>query len=206
MGQRAYYCIYCGERHYTGNPTGPCRNSLGGVHRWNEITSLGGQAQEAPKERKDQTALNWDQHYISLLEPWARKSKDPSTKVGCILTIEDRVLSMGFNGFPRRVGDDPRRHPERYEGNARYDWTIHAEPNAICNAAKHGIALNGATAYISLPPCGPCAGLLVQAGIWRVVYDQKFTDEWRARRQSKYIDNTLALTILEEGRVKIEGI
>jgi dCMP deaminase len=149
---------------------------------------------------------SWDQHYISLLAPWARKSKDPSTKVGAIAVHpEDHsVLTMGFNGFPRGVEDDPAKVPERYLGDARYAWTIHAEPNVICNAARHGIRLKGATVYVSLPPCETCAGLLVQAGVARVVYDGVFTDQWRARRASKYIDNTLALTMLSEGRVQLE--
>ena len=110
--------------------------------------------------------MTFDEYFLAIATVVATKSKD-TTQVGCVIVGEDKqILSTGWNGKARGVNDDI---PERNERPAKYDWVIHSEANAISNAACSGISLKGATAYITHKPCANCAGLLIQAGIKRVV-------------------------------------
>jgi dCMP deaminase len=107
----------------------------------------------------------WDLRFLSLAEETAKWSKDPSTKVGCVIVDPDtnRIAGVGFNGFPRGMCD----HKELYEDReTKYSRTIHAELNAVLNSSG---SLEGYTAYVTAPPCTGCALVLIQAGIERVV-------------------------------------
>lgn len=96
----------------------------------------------------------------------ASRSKDPNTKVGCIVTSKDKVVvASGYNGIPQGVAD----LPERMERPAKYLWTAHAEENAVALAARVGSSLRDGYAYVTHYPCSRCARSLIQAGI-RVVY------------------------------------
>lgn len=94
------------------------------------------------------------------------RSKDRSTKVGAIAIDDNYCLKgSGYNGFPRGVNDDLDC---RHERPLKYRWTVHAEMNVIAQAARP--VLEGTTLLLtSLHPCATCAGLIVQAGIKRVV-------------------------------------
>jgi len=94
------------------------------------------------------------------------RSKDRSTKVGAIAIDDNYCLKgSGYNGFPRGVNDDL---DHRHERPLKYRWTVHAEMNVIDQAARP--VLEGTTLLLtSLHPCATCAGLIVQAGIKRVV-------------------------------------
>ena len=108
-------------------------------------------------------ALSWDELFILQASLIAQKSKDPSTKVGCVIVSDDNaILSMGFNGFPRHIDESIENRWQRPE---KYYWVEHAERNAIYNAAKHGIKLNGARAYLNWEPkpCADCTRALIQA-------------------------------------------
>ena len=109
---------------------------------------------------------SWDEYFIRMAELVASRSKDPSTKVGCVVVSYDNtVLSTGYNGLPRGVLD----LPERMERPVKYLWTAHAEENAVAQAARNGISLNGATAYVTHSTCCRCARALIQAGILHIV-------------------------------------
>ena len=98
--------------------------------------------------------LSWDEMFILQAALIAQKSKDPSTKVGCVIVGDDNaILSMGFNGFPRGVDE---HNSARWKRPEKYNWVEHAERNAIYNAARHGINLFGARAYLNWEP-KPCA-------------------------------------------------
>lgn len=114
---------------------------------------------------------NWDLYHLTGCSLHVgRKSKDPSRKNGCIITgAYNQVLMTGFNGFPIGIEDRKEVVPERYEGEARYGNTVHAEMSALLLAARTGVRVDGATLYCSLFPCLPCAIHIVQAGIRRVV-------------------------------------
>lgn len=110
---------------------------------------------------------SWDATFLGLAERFAQRSKDPSTKVGCVIVGPDReVRSMGYNGLPRGVED----LAERMERPAKYLWTSHAEENAVAQAARIGVSLKGCTAYVTHFPCARCARALIQAGITAVKY------------------------------------
>lgn len=107
-----------------------------------------------------------------LVSSW---SKDRSTKVGAVLVSQDNyVLGVGYNGFPRGVDDDIE---SRHDRPSKYDWTEHAERNAIYNAARHGISLDGASMFIWLEVsestqakgiCMSCCRAIIQSGVKRV--------------------------------------
>jgi len=108
---------------------------------------------------------SWDHYFIKLAELVSTKSKDPSTKVGVVIVgAGNEILTTGFNGFPRKIDESV---DTRWERPVKYDWIVHAEANAIANAARTGVKLEGSRLYMNfLPsPCTGCTGLLIQAGI-----------------------------------------
>jgi dCMP deaminase len=105
---------------------------------------------------------NWHVRFIKLAHEVAEWSKDPSTKVGCVLVKNKRVISTGYNGFPKNISDSFDRLMDREQ---KYEMTVHAEINAITTAALHGVSTEGATAYITFNPCSRCAAVLINAGI-----------------------------------------
>ena len=112
----------------------------------------------------------WDNRFLELAKHISGWSKDPSTKVGCVVVGEDReIRSTGFNGFPRGIDDDASRLTDR---DKKYPLICHAEENAIMHAARIGISLKGSTAYVTWPPCSRCARSLIQAGIEEIVYPE----------------------------------
>ena len=113
----------------------------------------------------------WDKRFLALALHISGWSKDPSTKVGCVVVGEDReIRSTGFNGFPRGIDDSFERLNDR---NQKYPMICHAEENAIMHAARIGLSLKGAIAYVTWPPCSRCARSLIQAGVKEVVYPEK---------------------------------
>lgn len=116
--------------------------------------------------------LDWNNYFINLAQFVSLKSKDTSTKVGCVIIgPEKQILATGFNGFPMGVEDDITKVPERYERPAKYDYTNHAERNCIDLSARHGISLRGATAILNWTPipCPNCTLGFIQAGIKRII-------------------------------------
>ena len=107
----------------------------------------------------------WDDRFIGMAYLVASWSKDPSTKCGAVIVDpKKRLVSMGFNGFPRGTSDDEYYYNNREE---KYRRVIHAEKNAILFAKQD---LTGCTLYvIPMPPCSQCAGMIIQSGITRVV-------------------------------------
>lgn len=113
--------------------------------------------------------MNWNEYFCKIAEQVKEKSKDRSTKCGCVIASQDNsVLSVGYNGFPRGVNDDV---DSRHERPQKYSYTEHGERNAIYNAARQGIALKDSIIYLSGGglPCDDCARAIIQSGIIRVV-------------------------------------
>ena len=105
------------------------------------------------------------------------RSKDPNTQVGaCIVSQENKILSMGYNGFPNGCSDD--EFPWNRDGDvcdSKYAYVTHSELNAILN--YRGGSLEGAKLYVSLFPCNECAKAIIQSGIKTIVYDcDKYAD------------------------------
>jgi len=113
--------------------------------------------------------MNWHEYYLNLLEPISSKSKDQSTKVGVIIVGPDNeIRSSGFNSFPRGIVDDL---PERQQRPGKYLYIEHAERNAIYNAARVGVPLNGCKIYMGFYPCSDCARAIIQSGIKEIIFD-----------------------------------
>lgn len=112
--------------------------------------------------------INWDEYFMSVALLAAMRSKDPNTQVGaCIVGDDNRIISTGYNGFPRGCSDD--EFPWDREGEeTKYPYVVHAELNAILNAG--GRSLAGARVYVGLFPCNECAKAIIQAGIKEVIY------------------------------------
>ncbi len=119
---------------------------------------------------RETTGTSWDRYFIELATLISTKSKDPSTKMGVVIVGGDNeILSTGFNGFPRGV--DEINYPERWERPDKYMWIVHAEANAVANAARIGVSLKGSRMYMNYRPCpcSTCASLIIQAGVKEII-------------------------------------
>ena len=108
---------------------------------------------------------HWDRRFLQLARFIAQWSKDPSTKVGCVV-VDDmkRIVSTGFNGLPSGVEDTLERLSDRA---VKYKMVVHAERNAIIDAKRN---LAGLTIYVwPIMPCSECAAMVIQAGIAKVI-------------------------------------
>ncbi len=115
--------------------------------------------------------ISWDEYFMGVAKMSALRSKDPNTQVGaCIVSNDNKILSMGYNGLPRGCSDD--EFPWAREGaplDNKYMYTAHSELNAILN--YRGGSLDNAKMYVTLFPCNECAKAIIQAGIKTIVYD-----------------------------------
>lgn len=124
-------------------------------------------------KRKDY--ISWDEYFMGIAKLSAMRSKDPNTQVGCCIVGKDnRIISVGYNGFPNGCSDDDFPWCRDGEDN-KYFYTTHSELNAILNA--RGSNLEGGRLYVSLFPCNECAKAIIQCGIKEIVYDvDKYAD------------------------------
>lgn len=126
---------------------------------------------------KRENYISWDEYFMGIALLSAMRSKDPNTQVGaCIVDLENRILSTGYNGFPSGCSDDV--FPWNREGDfqeTKYPFVVHAELNAILNA--RGKNLTNCKIYVGLFPCNECAKAIIQSGIKEVVYlSDKYAD------------------------------
>ena len=142
----------------------------------------------------------WDARFMemaSLVASWA-SCFQPNRKIGCVIVRNKRVMTTGYNGAPAGVrtcierGECMRRRLEIPSGT-RHElcYAIHAEQNAIIQAARLGIEIEGATLYCTHQPCVICAKMIVNAGLVRVVYGEGYPDDFSRQ-------------ILQEGGVILE--
>lgn len=149
------------------------------------------------EEKMRSDNISWDEYFMGIASLSALRSKDPSTQVGaCVVDQDHKVVSIGYNGMPRRIDDDvlPWGHGEGLE--SKYLYVCHAEFNAILNT-RNGSALNGCSIYVTLFPCNECAKAIIQVGIREVVY-----------LSDKHADDTIYLAsrkLLELAGVKLRA-
>jgi len=126
----------------------------------------------------------WDVRFLQMATFVSSWSKDPSTQVGAVIADKDnRMIGLGYNGFPRGVADDHRLQ----DREQKYKLVIHAEENAILNSTA---TTHGCTIFSSHPPCLHCAGMLKQAGIARVVFEEPtgaFKSRWNLDETLNYL-------------------
>ena len=138
----------------------------------------------------------WDSRFMAMAKLVASWSKDPSTGCGAVIVdSRQRIVSTAFNGFPRRVDDDPDRLHDR---RLKLALTLHAEANSVIFAER---PIRGCTLYVHpMPPCSRCAALIIQAGISRVVAPAPAPD--LADRWGESIE--LAVMAMREAGVKVD--
>ena len=137
---------------------------------------------------KRQDYISWDEYFMGVAELSARRSKDPNTQVGaCIVSPENKILSMGYNGMPIGCSDD--EFPWDREGdpfNTKYCYVTHSALNAILN--YRGGSLDGCKMYVTLFPCNECAKAIIQSGIRELVYaDDKYADAANTRASKRML-------------------
>lgn len=121
---------------------------------------------------KREDYISWDEYFMGVAYLSGMRSKDPNTQVGaCIVSKDNKILSMGYNGFPNGCSDDefPWEKEGEEELSTKYPFVTHSELNAILN--YRGGSLEGTKLYVTLFPCNECAKAIIQAGIKMVVYD-----------------------------------
>lgn len=121
--------------------------------------------------------ISWDEYFMGIALLSAQRSKDGGTQVGaCIVSDDNKILSMGYNGMPTGCHDDLM--PWGREGHpleTKYMYVCHAELNAILNYS--GGSLKGAKLYTTLFPCNECAKAIIQSGIKSLIYmSDKYAD------------------------------
>ena len=142
----------------------------------------------------------WDARFMEMawvISKWA-SCFQPNRRIGCVIVKNKRIVTTGYNGAPAGVkscverGECMRRRLNIPSGT-RHElcYAIHAEQNAIIQAAKLGVSIEGATLYCTHQPCVICAKMIVNSGISRVVYGEGYPDEF-------------AMQMFEMAGVKIE--
>lgn len=118
----------------------------------------------------------WDMRFLEMAKLVSTWSKDPSTQTGAVIVdSKGSIVSLGYNGFARGVEDTPERWNDR---DTKYKMVVHCERNAIIFAKKD---LTGCTLYTwPFMSCSPCAGMVIQAGIVRVVAPENDNPRWQA--------------------------
>ncbi|MEX2300551.1 MAG: dCMP deaminase family protein [Bryobacterales bacterium] len=142
---------------------------------------------------------SWDRRFMDLAVHIGTWSKDRSRKVGCVIVGPgNEIRSTGYNGFARGVRDDIE---ERHNRPDKYLWTEHAERNAIYNAARLGVSLDGCRMYLPWFPCVDCARAIVQCGIAQLcaiepdLQDERWGDHFR-----------VALEMLSEAGISVRWV
>ena len=120
---------------------------------------------------KRQDYISWDEYFMGVAQLASMRSKDPNSQVGaCIVSQDNKILSIGYNGFPTGCSDE--EFPWEREGDeleTKYFYVTHSELNAILN--YRGGSLEGSKLYVTMFPCNECAKAIIQAGIKTMVYD-----------------------------------
>ena len=142
-------------------------------------------------QTKRRDYINWDEYFMGIAILSSKRSKDPNSQVGaCIVDKDNKILSIGYNGFPIGCSDDEM--PWEREGEfeqTKYPYMCHAELNAILNYT--GSTLKGSRIYVSLFPCNECAKAIIQSGIKEIIYmDDKYADLPSVKVSKKLFDMT----------------
>lgn len=141
---------------------------------------------------------SWDEYFMEIAEIVKTRSTCLRRQVGAVIVKDNRIITTGYNGAPsglRHCTDIGGCERERLHipSGQRHELcrALHAEQNAIIQAAKLGVSIDGATLYCTHQPCSVCAKMIINAGIRRVVYQEGYPDSF-------------SLDIFEEAKVQLE--
>jgi len=146
----------------------------------------------ANKERPE-----WDEYFIEMAKLVATRSNCVSRKVGAVITVDNQIVSTGYNGAPKGLkhcvdNGGCLRKLNNIESGTRQEVcrAVHAEQNAIISAAVKGVSIKGGTLYVNTYPCSICTRMLINAEIEKIVYDSDYRDP-------------LTKKMLEESKIKV---
>ena len=124
---------------------------------------------------------SWDEYFMEVMEAISKRATCDRGRSGCVIAKDNQLLVTGYVGSPiglshcDEVGHQMKKVIHEDDSITQHCVrTVHAEQNAICQAAKNGVALEGATLYCRMTPCRVCAMLIINCGIKRVVCERKY--------------------------------
>ena len=148
--------------------------------------------------KKDIKKIMWDKRFIEMARFVASWSSCLRRKIGAVVVRDKRILSTGYNGAASGINscverNECLRDKLCIESGTRQEicYAIHAEQNAIVQAAKMGVSLEGSTIYITHQPCSMCARMIINSGIKRIVYSEGYPDDF-------------SLELLESANIELE--
>jgi dCMP deaminase len=148
-----------------------------------------------------------DETLLATAYVMAQRGTCTRAQVGCVVAVDGRVLTTGYNGAPRGMAHCVHPPDERSEDRSAHlpacTWSVHAEANAVAFAARHGVQLAGATVYTTLSPCVVCAQLLVNVGAERVVCASLYRDESGVKL---LLEAGVTVDVLTESLVPVETL
>jgi dCMP deaminase len=140
---------------------------------------------------------SWDEYFTEIAKLVATRSNCVSRKVGAVITVDNQIVSTGYNGAPKGLhhcidAGGCLRKLNKIESGTRQEIcrAVHAEQNAIISAAIKGVSIKGGTLYVNTYPCSICTRMLINAEIKRIVYDSDYSDP-------------LAKEMLDESGIKV---
>lgn len=139
---------------------------------------------------------DWDNYFMKIAELVSERSTCLRRKVGAVLVKDKRILSTGYNGAPSGISHCEEvgciREKMKIPSGERHELCrgLHAEQNAILQAAYHGVSIKGSKLYVTCHPCSVCAKMIINAGIEEVIIKEGYPDK-------------LAESILKEGKIKV---
>ncbi len=151
------------------------------------------------KEKSMSNRPSWDEYFLDLVDTVGSRATCDRGKSGCVITKDRRIIATGYVGSPAGFshcdehGHDIKKVLDE-DGNIKNHCvrTIHAEQNAICQAAKYGVSLDGATLYCTMEPCRVCAMMIISVGIKHVVCKRKY----HAAQDTRDIFKTAGVSLL----------
>ena len=117
----------------------------------------------------------WNEYFLNIAREVAQRSTCERAQVGAVIVKDKRILTTGYNGSPRGLAHCTEIGCLMDNGHCVR--TLHAEQNAIIQAALHGVITEGATIYVTHQPCFNCAKTIINAGISEIVYDREYHDD-----------------------------
>ncbi len=125
---------------------------------------------------------SWDEYFMSITSLVAQRATCLRRRVGAILVRDKHIIATGYNGAPRKVSHCLEvgclREQQNIPSGERHELCrgLHAEQNAIIQAALHGVSVEGATLYCTNSPCSICSKMLINAGIQKIYYREGYAD------------------------------
>lgn len=162
-------------------------------HLINKMTQIGGIAMDNNSKKRN-NYISWDQYFMGLAVLASKRSKDPNTQVGAAIVnpTDNRIVSLGYNGFPYGCDDNEYPWKNGYPTNddetinTKYAYVVHAEMNAILSAKSRD--LTGCVMYVTYSPCNECMKAIIQSGIKKVIY----MNEYRPNSAGNYVTYRMA--------------